>query len=243
MRIGRHDEVANGTVLGGAGYAGLYRAVHDQSAMTALNMAWDKGIRAFDTAPHYGGGLSEERLGRFLHGRDRARYTVSTKVGRLLYDDPAALDGAEGFFGAPKRSRRRDYSAAGVRRSLEESLRRLGLDRVDQLLIHDPEDHMVQALSEAVPEAERLRAEGLTTGIGVGVNHVGIALRFVREARSITCSSPGGIPCWTAAPRPNCCPNARAAASGCWWPGCSTAVCSPIRYGRAPSTTSPLIRR
>lgn len=171
-----------GVVLGGAGYAGLYRAVDESSAVDALATAWDNGIRAFDTAPHYGGGLSEERLGRLLCAQNRSEYTVSTKVGRLLYDDPDAPDGAEEFYGAPKRSRVRDYSAAGVRRSLEESLSRLGLDRVDQLLIHDPEEHMGQALAEAVPELERMRAEGLTTGIGVGVNHVGTALRFVREA-------------------------------------------------------------
>lgn len=169
-------------VLGGAGYAGLYRAVDEVGATDALNTAWDNGIRAFDTAPHYGGGLSEERLGRFLRVRDRSAYTVSTKVGRLLYDDPDAPDGAEEFYGAPKRSRRRDYSATGVRRSLEESLLRLGLDRVDQLLIHDPEENMEQALAQAVPELERIRAEGLTTNIGVGVNHVATALRFVREA-------------------------------------------------------------
>lgn len=176
----QQDLPGAGVVLGGAGYAGLYRAVDDDSATDALNTAWDSGIRAFDTAPHYGGGLSEERLGRFL--RDRSGFTVSTKVGRLLHDDPDAPDGAEGFYGAPKRSRVRDYSAAGVRRSLEESLLRLGLDRVDQLLIHDPEDHMEQALTQAVPELERLRAQGLTTGIGLGVNHVETALRFVREA-------------------------------------------------------------
>ncbi|MFF3575184.1 aldo/keto reductase [Nocardia jiangxiensis] len=176
------DHDCTRVVLGGAGYAGLYRAVDESSAADALTAAWDNGIRAFDTAPHYGGGLSEERLGRFLRTRDRTSYAVSTKVGRLLYCDPDALDGAEEFYGAPKRSRVRDYSAAGVRRSLEESLRRLGLDRVDQLLIHDPEEHMDQALTEAVPELERLRAQGLTTGIGVGVNHVETALRFVREA-------------------------------------------------------------
>ncbi len=182
IRRARPRAVDSVVVLGGAGYAGLYRAVNDDAATEALATAWDNGIRAFDTAPHYGGGLSEERLGRFLRTRGRAEFTVSTKVGRLLYDDPDAQEGAEGFYGAPKRSRRRDYSAAGVRRSVEESLARLSLDRVDQLLVHDPEDHMAQALSEALPELARMRDEGLTTGIGLGVNHVEVALRFVREA-------------------------------------------------------------
>ncbi|WP_433754453.1 aldo/keto reductase [Nocardia sp. CA-135398] len=169
-------------VLGGAGYAGLYRAVDEDTAQQALRAAWAAGIRSFDTAPHYGGGLGEERLGRFLRGRNRSEFTVSTKVGRLLYDDPDAPDGADEFYGAPKRSRRLDYSAKGVRLSLEQSLIRLGLDRVDRILVHDPEAHMDQALGEALPELERMRAEGLTAGIGIGVNHVETALRFVRES-------------------------------------------------------------
>jgi D-threo-aldose 1-dehydrogenase len=167
-------------VLGGAGYAGLFRAVDPFSAQAALDAAWAAGIRAFDTAPHYGVGLSEERLGRFLRGR--SGFVVSTKVGRLLYDDPAAADGAEGFYGTPKRSRRRDYSAGGTRTSVADSLARLGLDRVDTLLVHDPDDHQDQALAETVPELGRLRSVGLCSRIGIGVNRVDVALRFVREA-------------------------------------------------------------
>ncbi|MFI7001068.1 aldo/keto reductase [Nocardia sp. NPDC050175] len=166
-------------VLGGAGYAGLFRAVDEKDAQAGIAAAWDAGIRAFDTAPHYGAGSSEERLGRFL--RSRAEYTISTKVGRLLYDDPSALDGVDDFYGAPKRSRRRDYSAAGIRRSLEDSLERLGLDRVDQLLIHDPDNHQDQTLAEAIPELVRMRDAGTVSGIGVGVNDVDVALRFMRE--------------------------------------------------------------
>ncbi|WP_194833664.1 aldo/keto reductase [Nocardia sp. XZ_19_369] len=166
-------------VLGGAGYAGLFRAVTEAEAQAGIAAAWDAGIRAFDTAPHYGAGSSEERLGRFL--RSRSEYTVSTKVGRLLDEDPLVPDGVDDFYGAPKRARRRDYSAAGVRRSLEDSLERLGLDRIDLLLIHDPDDHQEQALAEAVPELERMRAAGIVSAIGVGVNDVDVALRFVRE--------------------------------------------------------------
>ncbi|MFI6169320.1 aldo/keto reductase [Nocardia sp. NPDC051052] len=174
----RVNDVAD-IVLGGAGYAGLFRAIDEAAAQAGIAAAWDAGIRAFDTAPHYGAGLSEERLGRFL--KSRSEYTISTKVGRLLYDDPLAPDGADDFYGAPKRARRRDYSAAGVRRSLEESLERLGLDRVDQLLIHDPDDYQDQTLAEAVPELTRMRDAGTVSGIGVGVNDVDVALRFVRE--------------------------------------------------------------
>ncbi|WP_378742082.1 aldo/keto reductase [Nocardia brasiliensis] len=169
-------------ILGGAGYAGLFRAVDEDVAQAGIAAAWDAGIRAFDTAPHYGAGSGEERLGRFLRTQPRTGYTLSTKVGRLLYDDPQAAEGVDGFFGTPKRSRRRDYSAAGVRRSLEHSLTRLGLDRVDLLLIHDPDDHQDEALTAAAPELDRMRAEGIVSGIGVGVNDVDVALRFVRES-------------------------------------------------------------
>ncbi len=168
-------------VLGGASYAGLYRPISADAARRALRAAWAGGVRAFDTAPHYGVGLSEQRLGEFLADMPRADFVVSTKVGRILYDDPAAVDGTDGFYGTPKRSRRRDYSAAGVRRSVEESLQRLGLSQVDLLLIHDPDDHMSQALDEAAPELSRMRSEGLVSNIGVGVNDADLALRFVRH--------------------------------------------------------------
>lgn len=169
-------------VLGGAGYAGLFRPVDETSAEATLAAAWDAGIRTFDTAPHYGVGTSEERLGRFLRSRPRAEYLVSTKVGRLLYDDPQAPDGVDDFYGTPKRSRRRDYSASGVRQSLEDSLIRLGLDRIDLLLIHDPDEHQDTAIAGAVPELERMRSEGIVSSIGVGVNDVDVALRFVRDS-------------------------------------------------------------
>lgn len=175
------DTPFRGLVLGGASYGGLYRPITEADAQAALAAAWDGGIRAFDTAPHYGAGLSEERLGRFLVGKPREQYVISTKAGRLLYDDPDAVDGTDCFFGSPKRSRRRDYSASGMRRSLEESLGRLGLDRVNLLLIHDPDDHMDQAVAEAAPELARMREEGLVDGIGVGVNHADLALRLLRE--------------------------------------------------------------
>ncbi|OZF52681.1 aldo/keto reductase [Rhodococcus sp. 14-1411-2a] len=169
-------------VLGGAAYAGLYQHVGSDCAADALAAAWDAGIRAFDTAPHYGVGLSEERLGAFLTDKNRSEYTISTKVGRILVDDPDAVDGTDGFFGTPKRSRRLDYSASGVRRSLEGSLDRLGIDAVDLLLIHDPDDHQEDALDGAAPELARMRDEGIVDAIGVGVNDADVALRFVRDS-------------------------------------------------------------
>ena len=168
-------------VIGCAALGGLYAPVTEAQAHQTLQTAWDLGFRDFDTAPHYGVGQSEEYLGSFLAGRPRDSFTVSTKVGRLLVDDPDAVDGTDEFYGTPKRSRVRDYSAEGVRRSLEQSLARLGLDRVDVLYVHDPEDHLEQAVSEAAPALARLRAEGVITGYGVGTNYVDVALAFLRE--------------------------------------------------------------
>lgn len=169
-------------ILGCASMGGLYRPTTEDEAHEALHAAWELGVRSFDTAPHYGAGQSEEYLGAFLRTKAREDFTLSTKIGRLLYNDPTAEDGAAGFYGAPRRSRRRDYSAAGVRRSLEESLERLGLDRVDVLLVHDPEEHMPQALGEAAPALAALRDEGLIRAWGVGTNYAEVAERFVREA-------------------------------------------------------------
>lgn len=168
-------------VQGGAGFGGLYEPIDDDAVRAALQTAWDHGVRAFDTAPHYGVGLAEERLGAFLGSQPRGEFMVSTKIGRLLVDDPAAPSEGEGFVGTPRRRRVRDYSADGVRRSLEESMQRLGLDRVDLALIHDPEDYLDQAIAEAAPALSALRDEGMIGGYGVGTNFADIALRLVTE--------------------------------------------------------------
>ncbi len=158
---------------------GLYRAADERTVREALQTAWDLGIRAFDTAPHYGVGLSEERLGRFLVDQPRDEFVLSTKVGRLLVDDPTATTESDGFVGTPARRRVQDYSAAGVRQSLEESLERMGLDRIDLALIHDPEGFLDQAVDEAAPALSELRAAGVIGGFGVGTNYVDSALRLV----------------------------------------------------------------
>jgi D-threo-aldose 1-dehydrogenase len=169
------------TVFGCAALGGLYRPITEEDAHETLETAWQLGARAFDTAPHYGVGQSEEYLGAFLRTKPRRSFTISTKVGRLLVDDPDAIDGTDGFFGAPLRSRVRDYSADGVRRSLEQSLARLGLDRVDTVLVHDPEVNLRQALDEAAPALSALRGEGVIDSYGVGTNFSAVAEAFVRE--------------------------------------------------------------
>jgi D-threo-aldose 1-dehydrogenase len=166
-------------IFGGAPIGGLYAPVSDQAAAATLQAAWDAGIRAFDTAPHYGVGLSERRIGDFLAGRPRGEFVVSTKVGRRLVSASGPVDGVDDFYGTPALSRVRDYSAEGALRSLEDSLRRLRLDRVDIALIHDPDDHMAETLDGAYPALARLRADGTVGTIGVGVNSTAVAEWFV----------------------------------------------------------------
>jgi len=166
-------------VFGGAPIGGLYAPVSDEAAAATLQSAWDAGIRAFDTAPHYGVGESERRIGDFLAGRPRAEFVVSTKVGRRLVPAAGPVDGADGFYGTPALRRVRDYSADGTRRSLDDSLRRLRVDRVDIALIHDPDEHMAEALDGAYPALAGLRADGTVGAIGVGVNSASLAEWFV----------------------------------------------------------------
>jgi D-threo-aldose 1-dehydrogenase len=170
--------------FGAAGIGNLYRPITDEAALAAVDAAWDAGIRTFDTAPHYGLGLSERRLGAALRDRPRDTYTVSTKVGRLLEPNPQGGRGddlAHGFAVSDTHRRVWDFSAEGVLRSLEASLQRLGLDRVDVALLHDPDDHADQAMREAYPALERLRDEGVIGAIGVGMNQCALPARFLRE--------------------------------------------------------------
>jgi D-threo-aldose 1-dehydrogenase len=168
--------------LGCAPLANLYVEVDDDQATATVDEAWAAGVRYFDTAPHYGLGLSERRLGAALRDRPREDYAVSTKVGRLLVPDPAGAGRRDEAFNVPATYRREwDFTADGVRRSLEESLRRLGLDRVDFLLIHDPEDHADIALEEGYPALRELRDQGVVGAIGVGSMNWQVLHRFVTE--------------------------------------------------------------
>lgn len=181
--LGRSRSWATPLSFGAAGIGNLYTPVTDEDAAAAVEAAWEAGIRSFDTAPHYGLGLSERRLGAALAGRPREQYTVSTKVGRILepLPMPAGDDLAHGFAVPATHRRSWDFTADGVRRSLEDSLLRLGLDRVDTVYLHDPDDHAGQALAEAYPALERLRSEGVVRAIGVGMNSSALPARFVRD--------------------------------------------------------------
>jgi len=169
-------------MLGTAPIGGLYSPVPADAAHATCDAAWQAGIRAFDTAPHYGVGLAEQRLGEFLAGKPRGEYVVSTKVGRLLVPSAGQVDGVEGFYGTPRLTRVWDFSRDGALRSLEESLARLGLDRIDVALIHDPDEHAAQALDGAYPALHQLRSEGVVGAIGIGMNQPELPAWFIARA-------------------------------------------------------------
>jgi D-threo-aldose 1-dehydrogenase len=167
--------------LGCAQLGNLYRDVSDDDALATVDAAWELGVRYFDTAPHYGLGLSERRLGVALRSRPRDDYVLSTKVGRLL--EPAAADRLddEGYVVPATHRRVWDFSRDGIRRSLSESLDRLGLDRVDILYLHDPDDHWREVLDSGYPALDQLRAEGAVGAIGAGMNQSAMLADLVRH--------------------------------------------------------------
>ena len=159
--------------FGAATVGNLYREVSEERAFATLEAAWDAGIRHFDTAPHYGIGLSERRLGTFLQTKPRDEFVLSTKVGRILEPvSPVEGDDMEHDFAVPRTHvRRYDYSADGIRRSLDDSLARLGLDRVDVLYLHDPElaeEGTDAALATGLPALASLREQGVAKAVGIG---------------------------------------------------------------------------
>ncbi|MBC7463807.1 MAG: aldo/keto reductase [Actinobacteria bacterium] len=158
----------------------MYSSLTETDVADAIHTALDLGINFIDTAPHYGRGVAETRLGVNLEGVPRKSFVISTKVGRLLL--PVEGESDTQFFDADHNvTQVFDYSAEGVKRSLLESLERMGLDSVEMVLIHDPDDFADQALSEAYPELEKLRAQGIIKAIGIGMNQSAIPTRFVKE--------------------------------------------------------------
>ncbi len=170
---------------GVAALGNLYRAVPDGVWQGAVPAAWDAGIRYFDVAPHYGLGVAEERLSEGLRGMPRDEYILSTKVGRLIEPNPDYRPGQtdiDNLFAVPANRRRRlDYSRDGVLRSVEDSLNRLGVDRIDILFVHDPDDHEREALDGAFPGLEELRSQGVIRAYGAGMNQSAMLARFVRN--------------------------------------------------------------
>lgn len=140
--------------------------VSEAEGMATLAAAWDAGLRWFDTAPFYGEGRAERMLGAFLQGKPRDEYLLTTKVGRVIRDGEAVFD----------------FSADGIRRSFDDSLQRLGVDRVDVMLLHDPDENLDQGVAESWPTMQALRDEGVTGRIGIGVTRVTTATALIERA-------------------------------------------------------------
>ena len=191
-RIGRTSLDVTEIGLGGAAIGGLYRAVTRSSAEETFNAAWGAGIRYFDTAPFYGFGLSERRMGDFLRDHPRDSYVLSTKVGRLLRAVPGDQVPDYSYVEPLPFAVDYDYSYDGIMRSVEFSLARLGLNRIDILFVHDigvythgeeANDRHFRALMEGGFRAlEQLKSEGAISAYGLGVNEVQICLDVMEQA-------------------------------------------------------------
>lgn len=176
--------------FGGAPIGNLYAGVEEQDALASVRHALQQGVRHFDTAPYYGYGLSESRLGAALSGVPRNDYSLSTKVGRLLLDADDRAPATDDGFAVRGRRAVFDYSRDGILRSVESSLRRLGTDHVEILLLHDigalthGANHasvLRQALDEALPAMAELRSQGVCGAIGLGVNEQDVCLQVMPE--------------------------------------------------------------
>jgi D-threo-aldose 1-dehydrogenase len=182
QRLGRSDVEVSVLSLGGAPLAGLYEPVSDTQAESTVRAALKHGLRYVDTAPHYGAGRSELRIGRVLAGLPRDSYAVSTKVGRRLRPrGPDEPPDRAGFPDEPAYARAWDWSRDGIRRTLEDSLARLGLEHVDLAYLHDPDDHEDQVYATAYPAMVALRDEGVVRAIGAGMNQTAMLTRFVKR--------------------------------------------------------------
>jgi D-threo-aldose 1-dehydrogenase len=179
--------------FGAASIGGVFDVVEERDALATIDHAWNLGVRYYDVAPLYGYGTAERRLGSSLAAHPRDKFVVSTKVGRLVrraddVEPDADLD--RNAFGDRRDADRTedtghrvvfDFSRDGILRSVEESLERLGLDRIDILFLHDPDAHWRAAIGEAYPTLHRLREEGVVGAIGAGMNQTAMLTRFARE--------------------------------------------------------------
>jgi D-threo-aldose 1-dehydrogenase len=191
--IGRIGLAVTRLGFGAASIGGVFDLVDDRDGLATIDHAWDVGVRYFDVAPLYGYGIAERRLGRVLGGHGRDEFVLSTKVGKLVRRVDEVEPGADidrDAFGDRRDADPNqdsgyrvvfDYSRDGILRSVDESLSRLGLDRIDILYIHDPDDHWEAAIGEAYPTLHRLREEGVVRAIGAGMNQSAMLARFARE--------------------------------------------------------------
>lgn len=179
VKSGKHYRTPVKIGMGGVAIGNGFSVTPDEQADAAMTAAWEAGVRYFDTSPWYGLGLSERRFGHFLDGQKRDEYVLSTKIGRLLVPDPKFKHGMwKGQLGF---NYKYDYTAGGTRRSVEDSLQRMGLSSIDIVFIHDlsPDngdmkdkwtDYFDIAVKGAMPELTKMRDEGLIKAWGFGVN-------------------------------------------------------------------------
>ncbi|QJA00088.1 aldo/keto reductase [Leifsonia sp. PS1209] len=171
--------------LGAAQFGNLFRETTDEETASAVATALGAGIRYFDTAPHYGLGLSERRLGAALRANDARRdeLVLSSKVGRLLVDSPETADRLDddGFVVPADRRRVWDFSRDGILRSVESSLERLGTDYLDIAYLHDPDDHWPEASATGIGALVELRDQGVVRAIGAGMNQSAMLTAFVEQ--------------------------------------------------------------
>jgi D-threo-aldose 1-dehydrogenase len=182
VRLGNTQVTVTRLGFGTTAIGNLFEAVTREAALTALSRGWELGIRLFDTAPLYGYGVAEERLGQFCRTHPRQEVTISTKVGRRLEPDPEGHRTSSPFVARGNVAPRFDFTFDGVMRCVEESLARLGVDAVDILHIHDPDAHLAEAVSGAYAALTQLRLEGVTRAISVGMNHAQPLAHMAREA-------------------------------------------------------------
>lgn len=177
--------------MGGVALGNGFAETGDTEALTAMQGAWDAGIRYFDTSPWYGLGMSERRMGNFLHGKDKSEYVISSKVGRLMYPDAKFTHPL--WKGRLNFNYKYDYTADGVRKSVEDSLLRLGIPALDIVYIHDlsPDngdmkekwiEYFKIAQNGAMKELTKMREEGLIKAWGLGVNTIEPALKTLEVA-------------------------------------------------------------
>lgn len=185
-QVGHTDVKVTDVSFGTASIGNLYREVDDAGAAEVLEAAWAGGLRYFDTAPHYGRGLAEQRLGQFLKGKDEA--VVSTKVGRVLSPAAAPIAKADGFVNPAQNDVRYDYSGDGIEESFEQSCERLGRSRIDILFVHDigrythgdgNAAHMEDFFGSGYERLVRLKEEGRIGAFGLGVNECEICLEVM----------------------------------------------------------------
>jgi D-threo-aldose 1-dehydrogenase len=180
-RLGKTTVEVTALGLGCTSLGGMYEDISDEQAVEVVHHSLSLGLNLFDTAPFYGSGKSEERLGRALAGIPREQFVLATKIGRTLIPAQGEDRGKKIFVNPNPFQPVFDFSYDGVMRSFEDSLARLKVEHIDVLHIHDPDEHYQEAIDSAYPTLEKLRSEGAIRAISVGMKQWEMLARFAQE--------------------------------------------------------------